>query len=353
MDQPAGTVPGLFPPPPASEQGREIAALYSLNFWIATAIFVLIEVLIVWCVLRYRRRSDRLPAQTHGHTVAEVAWTVIPAILVMIVFVASTFTLYRVEARAPNPAVTVDAYGFQWQWQFAYDCPADFEGMANFDPKRLEECGIPLPAGVGDKGPEMVLPVGEPVHIRLHAIDVNHAFYVPQFLYKKDVIPGQPNGFDVRIDQPGTYTGQCAEFCGLAHASMTFTVRAVPRAEFDTWKQQAKREADERKRATPAPQPSPAPGASTLNLSASNINTFDQSALEAAAGQPIAIQFQNRDPSAPHNVAIKGATPQGDFIPPLVQPGQSATFNVPALNAGQYEFYCSVHPNMKGTLTVK
>lgn len=353
LDQPAGTGSSFFPPAAASEQGRDIAALYSLNFWIAAAIFLLVEGLILWCVLRYRRRSERLPAQTHGHTVAEILWTVVPLILVMIVFVASTITLYRVEAKASNPAVTVDAYGFQWQWQFAYDCPEEFGRPGGFSPDAIKNCGVPLPAGAGDKGPEMVLPVGQQVHIRLHATDVNHAFYVPYFLYKKDVIPGELNSFVVNIEEPGTYSGQCAEFCGLAHASMSFTVRAVPPAEFATWKEQAKREADERANATPPAQPSAAPGAASLTVTASTPAAFDQATLEAPANTPITIQFQNKDPSAQHNVAIKAATPQGDFVPPVAEPGQSANYNVAPLQPGQYEFYCSVHPNMKGTLTVK
>jgi cytochrome c oxidase subunit II len=349
LDEPANP-PGFFPPPAASEQGHEISALYSLNFWIATAIFLLVEGLILWSVLRYRRRSDRMPPQTHGHTAAEILWTVIPAILVMIVFVASTITLYRVEAKTSNPNVTVDAFAFQWQWQFGYDCPKDWDAAKNFT--KIDDCGVPLPAGAGDKGPEMVLPVGQTVHIRLHATDVNHAFYVPQFLYKKDVIPGQVNNFDVKVETPGTFTGQCAEFCGLAHASMTFTVRAVPEAEFATWKQQAKLEAEERARATPPPQPSGPPGSASLTISASTPAAFDQKALEAPANTPFTIRFENKDPSVQHNVSIR-ATPQGDFVPPLAGPGQTASYSVPPLPAGQFEFYCSIHPNMTGTLTVK
>jgi cytochrome c oxidase subunit 2 len=323
-----------------------------VTFWIAAAIFLLVEGLIIWSVLRYRRRDDRLPPQTHGHNVAEILWTVIPAAIVIALFWLSTETLFRVEARSDRPAVTVDAFAFQWQWEFGYDCPEQFDSPGGFT--RIADCRVPLPAGTGNKGPEMVLPVGETVRIRLHATDVNHAFYVPQFLYKKDVIPGQVNRFDVNIEQPGTYTGQCAEFCGLAHAAMTFTVRAVPRAEFDAWKQQAQREAEERARATPPPPPPQggAPGA-TVQVSASNAARFDQQTLEAPANSPLTIQFQNKDPSAPHNVAIRAATPQGDFIPPIAQAGQSATYTAPALPAGEYEFYCSVHPNMKGTLTVK
>ena len=354
VDAPAGDgPPGFFPPPPATEQAREINALYTLTFWIATAIFLLVEGLIIWSVIRYRRRGrdDTLPPQTHGHNLAEITWTVIPAVIVITLFWLSTDTLFRVEARSDRPAVTVDAFAFQWQWEFGYDCPEQFDSPGGFT--RISDCRVPLPAGTGNKGPEMVLPLGETVRIRLHATDVNHAFYVPQFLYKKDVIPGQVNRFDVKVEQPGTYTGQCAEFCGLAHAAMTFTVRAVPRAEFDAWKQQAQREAEERARATPQPPPAGGGTGATVQVSASNAARFDQQTLEAPANTAFTIQFQNKDPSAPHNVAIRGATDQGDFIPPIAQGGQSASYTAPALRPGQYEFYCSVHPNMKGTLTVK
>ncbi|MDQ3870391.1 MAG: cytochrome c oxidase subunit II [Chloroflexota bacterium] len=352
VDAPPGGPPGFFPPPAATEQGREISSLYSVIFWIAAAIFVLVEGLIIWSVLRYRRRDDTLPPQTHGHNVAEILWTVIPAAIVLAVFVLSTNTLFRVEARSDRPAVTVDAYAFQWQWAFGYDCPPGFDSPGGFT--RIEDCRVPLPAGTGNKGPQMVLPVGETVRIRLHSTDVNHAFYVPQFLYKKDVIPGQVNRFDVKVEQPGTYTGQCAEFCGLAHAAMTFTVRAVPTGEFEAWKQQAQRDAEERARATPPPPPAQGPGGgASVSISAASAAGFDQKALEVPANSPFTIQFQNKDSSAPHNVAIKNATNQGDFIPPVAQAGQTATYSAPALPAGQYEFYCSVHPNMKGTLTAK
>jgi cytochrome c oxidase subunit 2 len=81
----------------------------------------------------------------------------------------------------------------------------------------------------------MVVPVGEPIHIVLTSADVDHAFYVPQFLFKRDAIPGHPNQFDVTITDPGTYNGQCAEFCGIYHDRMLLSVQAVSRAEYDTW----------------------------------------------------------------------------------------------------------------------
>lgn len=327
---PAGGGPGFFPPPAASEQGRQIGGLYNFVFWVATAIFVLVEGLIIWAVLRYRRRDDSLPVQTHGNLVAEAVWTLVPTIIVVVLFVLSVDTINKVEAKVATPSVTVDVTGFQWQWTFEY-----------------KEEGLKF-TGAGDKGPEMVLPVGETVHIKLHAQDVIHSFYVPQFLYKKDVVPGRENNFDVLIEQPGVYTGQCAEFCGLDHARMNFAVRAVPRAEYDAW---VAAEA-EKARATPEPAPS---GATSVAVSAANATDFEQQTLEVPADTPIVFDFENKDPAAPHNVAVKGGNPDGtDFVGmPLAQPGQRVPYNAPALKAGEYTFFCSVHPNMTGTLSVQ
>lgn len=323
--------PGFFPPPSATENGRAVNDLYNIVFVIAAAVFVLVEGLLLFIVFRYRRRSATLPVQTHGNNVLEILWTAIPAAVVAGIFVVTFALINRVEARAEQPDVEVNVTGFQWQWRFDY--PA-------------EELTF---TGLGAQGPEMVIPVNEIVRISLESQDVNHAFYVPQFLYKKDVIPGRVNQFDLVVDQPGTYTGQCAEFCGLSHAEMFFTVRAVERAEYDQWVAAEQ----EKARATPAPPPSGAPPGATIQVSASNEQSFDQASIQGPTDQPLSIQFQNND-DLPHNVAIKGATPEGDFIGlPIVNGGESATYQTPPLAAGEYSFFCSVHPNMQGTLTVE
>ncbi len=89
--------------------------------------------------------------------------------------------------------------------------------------------------GLTGQTPEIVVPINEPLHVTLTANDVVHAFYVPAFLYKHDATPGHQNTFDLRIVQPGTYAGQCAEFCGTYHSRMPFSIRAVPRAEYESW----------------------------------------------------------------------------------------------------------------------
>jgi cytochrome c oxidase subunit II len=331
---PEGGIPGFFAPPSAAGQGQEVDQLYYYVFLIAVAVFVLVEGLLLWIVLRYRRRptAEGLPPQTHGNNLLEILWTLIPAAVVTMLFVATVQTLASVESLEAEPqGVVVDVHGFQWQWTFSYE---------QYDP--------PLTfTGAGEVGPVMVVPVDETVRIRLHADDVIHSFYVPMFRYKQDVVPGRVNQFDIRIDEPGTYAGQCAEFCGLLHYAMHFTVQAVPRAEFDAWVTEQQQ----------APQPSPPPDGEghTIQLATPNENTFIPDSLTAPADTPIVFELDNTDPALPHNVAIVDGEGAGsDWVgQPFANAGEQVTYAAPALAAGEYEFYCSVHPlTMRGTLTV-
>ncbi|MFI5261677.1 MAG: cytochrome c oxidase subunit II [Candidatus Limnocylindrales bacterium] len=328
-------VPGFFGLPAITTQGQASQSLYVFILGIATVIFLLVEGLIIFAVLRYRRHKgdDELPTQTHGSMPFELAWTIVPFIIVVVLFVLSEQTQQIVDASVPNPPVTVDVTGFQWQWTFEY-----------------KDQGLSF-TGQGQQGPVMVLPVGEDVHFRLHSNDVIHSFYLPAFFFKKDVVPGRTNEFDITLNQAGTYAGQCAEFCGLGHADMRFTVDAVSQADFATWVTQQQEAA----KATPSPLPS---GAQSLTLSASNTTAFDESTLTAPANQPFEVVFTNKGPAGgpPHDFAIKDPAGSGNLLftgQPLAQPGQTVTYEVPALAPGTYTFICVVHPNMTGTLTVK
>ncbi|HEX4936568.1 MAG TPA: cytochrome c oxidase subunit II, partial [Gemmatimonadaceae bacterium] len=234
----------FFPVTPVTEQGDRIKALYDIVFYIAAAIFFAVEGVIVWAVFRYRRKpgDDELPAQTHGNNLIEVIWTVIPTAIVAVLFVLSWQTLNEVDtATAGNqePAdVRIRANAAQFQWTFDY---LDDAGQTVFTQN------VPQ----GEAG-GMVVPVGRPVLVSLRSPDVIHAFYVPQFLFKRDVIPGRENVFEFTVDEPGVYRGQCAELCGTFHAAMVFEVRAVPAAEYDTWLAQQIEQAN----ATPPPAPS-------------------------------------------------------------------------------------------------
>ena len=325
--------PGFFPTTPVTVSGQATDQLYTLTFAIAVIVFFIVEGLLIFITIRFRRRREQteLPYQRHGNNPLEILWTIVPTVTVTVLFIAAIGTLTKdFTPAADSPEVVIDVTGFQWQWTFDY-----------------EQQGLSF-TGAGNTGPEMAMPVGEPVRIRLHATDVIHSFYVPQFLYKKDVVPGRVNEFDVTVTTPGRWGGQCAEFCGVGHAEMQFTVNAMSRADFDAWVVQ-------QQQAVPTAAPPPPGGGPTIELSAESATAFDQTTLSAPADQAITFDFTNNDPTVVHDVAIQHANPDGtDWIgQPFAQAGQSATYVSPPLPAGTYEFYCAVHPTtMRGTLNV-
>ena len=168
------------------------------------------------------------------------------------------------------------------------------------------------------------------------------------FLFKRDVIPGHPNDFDLTPNRAGTFPGKCAEFCGLFHSRMLFTVKVVPKAQFDAWATQAlaaqqKKENECRTASNGA-----------LQIAAQNVH-FDTACMQAPAGQPFKIQFDNKDAGIQHNVAVftNSTLSQKLFAGELVTGPATATYSVAPLQAGTYYFHCDVHPGMNGTFRVR
>ena len=204
--------------PAATAQGRAVADLYTVFIAIAVVIGAIVFGLTTYAILRYRAGSDRsLPVQTKGNLKIEALWTGLPILTILGLFIGTLIVLGRVEARAAQPGAEIVVNAFRWGWSFTYP-----------------ESGVTV-TGLSPNGPEAVVPVGEPVRVTLTASDVNHAFFVPIFLFKRDAIPGRTSTFDFTVDSPGSYGGQCAEFCGIYHARMPFTIRAVPRADYEAW----------------------------------------------------------------------------------------------------------------------
>ena len=204
-------------PTPVTAEGREVASLYTLFLGAAAVVAAIVVGSTTWAIVRYRRRSDELPRQTYGNTRLEAIWTLLPALTVVVLFVAGFLVLLRLESRAAAPGAEVEVTAYRWGWSFTYPA-AD-----------VRVSGIGLP------GPEIVLPVDEPVRVRMTGADVIHSFYVPEFLFKRDANPGRVTEFEFTIEEEGTYRGQCAEFCGIYHARMPFSIVAVPRADYDAW----------------------------------------------------------------------------------------------------------------------
>jgi cytochrome c oxidase subunit 2 len=247
-------------PAPKTTQADAVSTLWSQFVIAAAVVAAIVWGLITLAILRYRRRAGRPPStppQIGAVVWLEIVWTVIPVLTILVLFALTLGALGRVDTLAAS-RVTVDVTAFRWQWRFDY-------------------AGTPVSiVGGADAPAEMVVPVGEPVHIVLNAVDVDHSFYVPAFLFKRDAIPGRPNEFDLTITDPGSYSGQCAEFCGVFHDRMTLTVRAVSRPEFDAWLAQ---EQTANPPSAAAPSNSPAPGPTASNAAA-------PSAPQAGSAQP-------------------------------------------------------------------
>jgi cytochrome c oxidase subunit 2 len=186
-------------------------------------VFLVVAGLLVWSMIRYRRRGDELPRQIHGNNKLELTWTLIPLLLVIVLFVVTIQGQNKALEKSTRPALEVDVLAFQWSWRFAY------EGQG------VEVVGSP------GNVPELVVPVGQPVRIRLRSADVVHSFYVPRALFKRQAIPGRTTEFDLTFEKVGTYQGHCVQFCGLAHDDMLFRVRVVSPGEFQSWLAQASR----------------------------------------------------------------------------------------------------------------
>lgn len=210
--------PSFGIPEAASAEGEQIRDLYRWFAALAAGVGVFVTVLLVYVVVRFRRRSDDIPAQKAYNIPIEVVYTVIPLLIVSVLFAYSVRTEESVNDLVPEPDVVVDVTGFQWQWRFAYP---DLDVVVTGTP----EGGLP----------ELVLPVDRTTRLDLHSADVNHNFWVPAFLNKRDLIPGVDNAIDVTPTRLGVYDGVCAEYCGLDHGRMRFVVRVVDADEFDRW----------------------------------------------------------------------------------------------------------------------
>ena len=286
-------------PDAVTEQGDDIRALYLVIFAVGVIVFFIVEAMIIWVVFRYKRRSDdELPTQIGHNTTAEILWTGIPLVIVIVLFFASFFVLQDVQAGADedDEVTVVDVQGRQWAWAFNYGTPLGTslaEAVSN-DPAEteihLEDPSLVVPfmtlklgiehmrvvartgdvvtveravngtvpirhsAGTevmrsfngtdtvaegrlqaADNTPVLTVPIGQMIRFNIASADVLHAFYTPQFLTKLDAVPGRVQTLWVRITDPGVYESQCAEFCGRDHARMIYSVRALAQDEYDDW----------------------------------------------------------------------------------------------------------------------
>ena len=227
-------LPGFGAPDPASKEGESIWSLWQGFFIAALGVGALVWGLLIFVLVRYRRRNDDIPSQSAYNVPLEVIYTVLPVIAVAVLFGFSVATEREVTGLDDEAAVTVDVIGFQWSWEFRY-----------LDPDGGDDADVVVSViGSPEDPPELVLPVDQAIHLRLISNDVAHSFWVPDFLSKRDLIPGIHNEIQVTPTEVGTYDGRCAEYCGLDHWRMSYSVRVVSQADYDDWLADAIDEAD-------------------------------------------------------------------------------------------------------------
>ena len=193
--------------------------LFMFVFWIAVVVFVLVQGLIIYTSVKFRRREgdDTLPVQTHGNTKLEIVWTVIPALILAGIAVPTIQMIFDLDEEPPG-ALTVEVIGHRWWWEYRYP-----------------DYGI-ITAN------ELVIPEDTPIRLEMRAEEggaadrgVLHSYWIPKLGGKQDVIPGRVVTLNIQADEPGRYLGQCAEYCGLSHANMRNRAVVYDQAGFEEW----------------------------------------------------------------------------------------------------------------------
>lgn len=244
----------MVPQKTVTEMGDQIVWFHSLLFWIITAITLFVLALMVYIVIRFNEKANPKPSRTTHHTGLEIAWTVIP-ILILVAIAIPSFRILRFQLEIPKADVTIKAIGKQWYWTYEY--PQD-QGGFSFD--QIMDGKKPYELAKGEKPKqsdgkpfdaekpyllavdnEVVIPVNKVIVFQVTAADVLHAFAMPSFGVKIDAVPGRLNQTWFKATREGIYYGQCSELCGKDHAFMPIAIRVVSQERYQAWLVEAKK----------------------------------------------------------------------------------------------------------------
>ena len=219
--------------PAASPVMEQIEDFHRLLVWIIVAVCLFVLALLVWIVVKYRAGANPVPSKVHHNTLLEVAWTLIPVIILVFIAVPS-FRLLYFEAVLPKPDVTIKAIGKQWFWTYEYPgAQAGFTydslGLSDAD---AAKAGKPRLLGVDNP---IYVPVNKVIQIDTAGADVIHSWAMPQMGVKMDAVPGRINQTWFKPTQTGVFYGQCSELCGARHAYMPIELHVVAQADYDAW----------------------------------------------------------------------------------------------------------------------
>ena len=214
-------------PDGVTKQAHDMRELWTWSVIAALIVGIIVWTLILWPVVFHRKRGDELPRQTAYNLPLEVVYTILPFLIIAVLFFFTVVVQDKVQKRSDNPDETIAVRAFKWNWQFSY-------------PDAKDQNGDPVTTvGTSQEIPILVLPTDRTIRFEVSSADVIHSFWVPEFLFKLDVIPGNENGrnnvFEVTVNKEGSYVGRCAELCGTYHAFMNFQVTAVSGDDYDAY----------------------------------------------------------------------------------------------------------------------
>ena len=199
---------------------------------IITFISLFVLGLLLWCIVRYNKRANPVPARWSHNTKVEVVWTLVP-VLILVVIAVFSFRLLFEYHDMPKPYMTIKATGYQWYWGYEYPDQKIPEFVSNILPEdKAKAKGVPFRLAATEP---LVVPVNQVVRVLVTGADVIHAFAVPSFGIITDAVPGRVNETWFKVERTGTFYGQCRELCGVDHAFMPIEVRVVTQPEFDAW----------------------------------------------------------------------------------------------------------------------
>lgn len=288
----ASVVPALAAQPTAGainfQEGvtpvmHQITDFHHFMLYIITPITVLVMGLLLYVIIRFNSKANPEPSKVTHHWGLEIAWTVLPAVIVLFIAIKSMHLLYF-ENKMPEADMTLKVTGYQWYWGYEYP---DHGGI-NFSSYLIKDKDIDKSKGqvrLLSTDNAVVVPVGKTVRVQVTAADVIHAFAVPAFGVKVDAMPGRLNETWFKIEKPGTYFGQCSEICGTGHAFMPIEIKAVPEAEFEAW---VAEKGGTMPGAAPAADAAAAPATTAPAVDAASPDTAPKEETAPAAATPAA-----------------------------------------------------------------
>ncbi|MBS7790213.1 cytochrome c oxidase subunit II [Roseococcus sp. SDR] len=208
-----------------------ISSFNELVFWIIVVITIFVAILLAWVMWRYNEKANPVPSQNSHNTPLEIAWTVIPVLILLVIAVPS-FRLIYYQDRARDADLTINVTGHQWYWNYRFPDHGNFA----FDSRPIQDEDIKAGQMRSLEVDEpLLIPVGRTVRVMTQGVDVIHSFFVPSLGVQRYTIPGRTLETWMRADRVGTFYGQCNQICGVNHWFMPIVVKAVPQAEFDAW----------------------------------------------------------------------------------------------------------------------